>query len=165
MHGCCNAVEAGREGAAPSEVRTALPADTDYDHMYWNDWICYAEVLQWQPSHFDALHLLGVIAHQTRRTEQGVELIKRVLLEHHLHGIRREHDSSTRQSFAMSFYREGRSANQALAEDVTGPELGEIVQILEHDKSSLLNSLLPSSFTSKNPSPSFCRGFTARAYR
>jgi len=57
----------------------------------------------------------------------------------------------------MSFYRAGRSANQALAEDVTGPELGEIVQILEHDKSSLSNSLLQSSFTSKNPSPSFCR--------
>src|SRR5215471_21475111 len=40
---------------------------------------CYSEVLQWQPNHFDALHLLGVIAHQTRRTEQGVELIKRAI--------------------------------------------------------------------------------------
>ena len=40
---------------------------------------CYAEVLQWQPNHFDALHLLGVIACQTRRTERGVELIKRAI--------------------------------------------------------------------------------------
>ena len=40
---------------------------------------CYGEVLQRQPDHFDALHLLGVIARQTRRTEQGVELIKRAI--------------------------------------------------------------------------------------
>jgi tetratricopeptide (TPR) repeat protein len=36
----------------------------------------YREVLQRQPNHFDALHLLGVIALQTQRTEQGVELIR-----------------------------------------------------------------------------------------
>src|SRR5215467_3118688 len=40
---------------------------------------CYAEVLRWQPNHFDALHLLGVITLQTRRTERGVELIKRAI--------------------------------------------------------------------------------------
>ena len=40
---------------------------------------CYGEVLQRQPDHFDALHLLGVIACQTRRTERGVELIKRAI--------------------------------------------------------------------------------------
>ena len=40
---------------------------------------CYGEVLQRQPNHFDALHLLGVIACQTRRTERGVELIKRAI--------------------------------------------------------------------------------------
>ena len=40
---------------------------------------CYGEVLQRQPDHFDALHLLGVIAHQTRQTERGVELIKRAI--------------------------------------------------------------------------------------
>ena len=40
---------------------------------------CYEAVLQRQPNHFDALHLLGVIAHQTRRTEQGVELIKKAI--------------------------------------------------------------------------------------
>src|SRR5215471_14479559 len=40
---------------------------------------CYGEVLQRQPDHFDALHLLGVIALQTRRTERGVELIKRAI--------------------------------------------------------------------------------------
>ena len=40
---------------------------------------CYGEVLQRQPNHFGALHLLGVIAHQTRRTERAVELIKRAI--------------------------------------------------------------------------------------
>jgi tetratricopeptide (TPR) repeat protein len=40
---------------------------------------CYGEILQRQPKHFDALHLLGVIARQTRRTERGVELIKRAI--------------------------------------------------------------------------------------
>src|SRR5215471_17890793 len=40
---------------------------------------CYGEVLQRQPDHFNALHLLGVIAHQTRRTERAVELIKRAI--------------------------------------------------------------------------------------
>ena len=40
---------------------------------------CYGEVLQRQPNNFDALHLLGVIALQTRRTERGVELIKKAI--------------------------------------------------------------------------------------
>ena len=40
---------------------------------------CYEEVLQRQPNHFDALHLLGVIARQTRRTGRGVELIKKAI--------------------------------------------------------------------------------------
>ena len=40
---------------------------------------CYGQVLRWQPNHFDALHLLGVIACQTRRTERGVELIKKAI--------------------------------------------------------------------------------------
>ena len=40
---------------------------------------CYGEVLQRQADHFGALHLLGVIARQTRRTERGVELIKRAI--------------------------------------------------------------------------------------
>src|SRR5262245_7436732 len=40
---------------------------------------CYGEVLQQQPNHFDALHLLGVIARQTRRPERAVELIKRAI--------------------------------------------------------------------------------------
>ncbi len=35
----------------------------------------YREVLQHAPTHFDALHLLGVLALQTLRTESGVELI------------------------------------------------------------------------------------------
>src|SRR5262245_16277300 len=40
---------------------------------------CYGEVLQRQPDHSGALHLLGVIARQTRRTERAVELIKRAI--------------------------------------------------------------------------------------
>src|SRR5215475_216577 len=40
---------------------------------------CYREVLQRQPNHFDALHLLGVIARQTRQTERGVELIQKAI--------------------------------------------------------------------------------------
>jgi tetratricopeptide (TPR) repeat protein len=39
----------------------------------------YREVLQYQPNHFDALHLLGVIALQTRRTEQAVALISNAI--------------------------------------------------------------------------------------
>ncbi len=39
----------------------------------------YGEVLLQQPNHFDALHLLGVIALQTRRTERAVELIRRAI--------------------------------------------------------------------------------------
>jgi hypothetical protein len=39
----------------------------------------YAEVLQHQPNHFDALHLLGVIALQTRRTEKAIELIGKAI--------------------------------------------------------------------------------------
>ena len=37
------------------------------------------EVLQQQPNHFDALHLLGVIALQTRHTERAVELIGKAI--------------------------------------------------------------------------------------
>jgi tetratricopeptide (TPR) repeat protein len=39
----------------------------------------YREVLQQQPHHFDALHLLGLVALQTRRTERGVELITKAI--------------------------------------------------------------------------------------
>jgi tetratricopeptide (TPR) repeat protein len=39
----------------------------------------YVEVLRQQPKHFDALHLLGVIALQTQRTERGVELIRKAI--------------------------------------------------------------------------------------
>jgi len=39
----------------------------------------YEEVLQTHPTHFDALHLLGVIATQTRRTKRGVELITKAI--------------------------------------------------------------------------------------
>ena len=40
--------------------------------------ICH-EVLQRQPSHFDALHLLGYIALQTRRAERAVELVGKAI--------------------------------------------------------------------------------------
>jgi len=39
----------------------------------------YREILLTQPNHFDALHLLGVIALQTRRTERAVELISKAV--------------------------------------------------------------------------------------
>ena len=38
-----------------------------------------ADVLRQQPNHFDALHLLGVIALQTQRTDRGIELIRRAI--------------------------------------------------------------------------------------
>jgi len=39
----------------------------------------YAEVLQQQPDHFDALHLLGVIAAQTQRPERAIGLIQKAV--------------------------------------------------------------------------------------
>ena len=39
----------------------------------------YGEVLRQQPNNFDALHLLGVIAVLTQRTERGVELIGKAI--------------------------------------------------------------------------------------
>ncbi len=39
----------------------------------------YGEVLRQQPNNFDALHLLGVIAFQTRRTERAVELLRKAI--------------------------------------------------------------------------------------
>jgi predicted O-linked N-acetylglucosamine transferase (SPINDLY family) len=39
----------------------------------------YGEVLRQQPDHFDALHLLGVIAGQTRRTERAIELLRKAI--------------------------------------------------------------------------------------
>jgi predicted O-linked N-acetylglucosamine transferase (SPINDLY family) len=39
----------------------------------------YGEVLLEQPNHFDALHLLGIVAAQTQRTEQAVELLRRAI--------------------------------------------------------------------------------------
>jgi protein O-GlcNAc transferase len=39
----------------------------------------YREVLDQQAQHFDSLHMLGVIALQTRRTEHGIELIRKAI--------------------------------------------------------------------------------------
>jgi tetratricopeptide (TPR) repeat protein len=39
----------------------------------------YRKILRKQPNHFDALHLLGVIAKQTQRTEWAIELIGRAI--------------------------------------------------------------------------------------
>jgi len=39
----------------------------------------YREVLRSQPNHFDALHLLGLIALQTQHTEWAVELIRKAI--------------------------------------------------------------------------------------
>jgi len=40
---------------------------------------CYRRVLAVQPDHADALHLLGVVAHQARRSDLAVELIGRAI--------------------------------------------------------------------------------------
>src|SRR4051794_31679182 len=39
----------------------------------------YADVLQQQPDHFDALHLLGVVAHQNGQLERAIELIGKAI--------------------------------------------------------------------------------------
>ena len=39
----------------------------------------YKEALAYEPNYFEALHLLGVVALQTRRTEWGVELITKAI--------------------------------------------------------------------------------------
>src|SRR5260221_435562 len=39
----------------------------------------YRQVLELEPRHFDALHLLGVIALQTKEPERAVELIGRAI--------------------------------------------------------------------------------------
>jgi len=39
----------------------------------------YQEILQQEPTYFDALHQLGVVALQTRRTRRGVELIAKAI--------------------------------------------------------------------------------------
>jgi predicted O-linked N-acetylglucosamine transferase (SPINDLY family) len=39
----------------------------------------YQEILQQEPTYFDALHLLGVVACQTRRTQRSVELIAKAI--------------------------------------------------------------------------------------
>ncbi|HTR79607.1 MAG TPA: tetratricopeptide repeat protein, partial [Gemmatimonadaceae bacterium] len=39
----------------------------------------YAQVLRQQPAHFDALHLMGVVALQTGRSKRGVELIDQAI--------------------------------------------------------------------------------------
>jgi len=41
--------------------------------------LIYIEVLQRQPDHFDALHLLGVVAIQTKQTVRGIELITKAI--------------------------------------------------------------------------------------
>jgi tetratricopeptide (TPR) repeat protein len=40
---------------------------------------CYRRVLAVQPDHADALHLLGVIAHQVKRHDIAVDLISRAI--------------------------------------------------------------------------------------
>ena len=39
----------------------------------------YLEVLDQELQHFDAMHMLGVVALQTRRTERGVEQIREAI--------------------------------------------------------------------------------------
>src|SRR3569623_797382 len=39
----------------------------------------YREVLAKQPAHFDSLHMLGLVSLQQRKTEAGIELIRRAI--------------------------------------------------------------------------------------
>jgi tetratricopeptide (TPR) repeat protein len=39
----------------------------------------YADILREQPSHFDALHRLGIVAAQTRQTERAVEFFRKAI--------------------------------------------------------------------------------------
>ena len=39
----------------------------------------YVGILKTQPKHFDALHLLGVIAHQTKNNQRAIELIGKAI--------------------------------------------------------------------------------------
>jgi tetratricopeptide (TPR) repeat protein len=41
--------------------------------------LLYADVVQHDPAHFDALHRLGTIALTTNRTQQGIELITKAI--------------------------------------------------------------------------------------
>jgi protein O-GlcNAc transferase len=41
----------------------------------------YQQVLQQRPDHHEALHLLGVIALQTRRADQGIDLIRQAIVQ------------------------------------------------------------------------------------
>ena len=41
--------------------------------------VCYRRVLAAQPNHADALHLLGVVAHQLGRSDLAVELIRQAI--------------------------------------------------------------------------------------
>ncbi len=47
----------------------------------------YEEILRVAPEHFDALHLLGVIALQEKRTEEGMTLIRRALAVNPLNAV------------------------------------------------------------------------------
>ena len=39
----------------------------------------YQEILESEPNHFDALHMLGMVALQRRHTERGIELIRKAI--------------------------------------------------------------------------------------
>src|SRR5262249_34431897 len=68
---------------------------------------CYSEVLAQEPTHYNALHLLGVIALQTGRAQRGIGLIIKAI------GLNSK-DPAAHSNLAMGFNELKRSA-EALA--------------------------------------------------
>jgi tetratricopeptide (TPR) repeat protein len=66
----------GRD-VVPSDVAEFLAAGLNHQQAgrLTEAEVCYQRVLASQPDHADALHLLGVVAHQVRRHDLAVELI------------------------------------------------------------------------------------------
>src|SRR5271165_7625880 len=71
----------------------------------------YQEVLQRQPQHFHALHLLGIIALQSNRAQQAIELFDRALLTQAADKapqVRRSDDPpALRSDYAAAHYNRG----------------------------------------------------------
>lgn len=74
----------------------------------------YQEVLRSEPEHPDALHMLGILAHQTGHSEAGIELVKRALRQ-------RQDDARIHANLAMMFEAGGR-----------------LQQAIEHNKKALV---------------------------
>ncbi len=70
---------AAGEGLDPGAALTAALAHQQAGRIAQAERI-YAQILAARPNNADALHLLGVAAHQTGRHERAVELIEKAVL-------------------------------------------------------------------------------------